>query len=108
MSSTRRRQAVRAFAALTVIASTAVGVIHPACWDTSTPPKPTTQYKLLGPAGTVVDTDSLLVWKHCVEALSGSGCATGAASTMNWTNANTTASGSSWAGYNDWRLPSIS
>lgn len=99
---------MRAFAALTVIASTAVGVIHPACWDTSTPPKPTTQYKLLGPAGTVVDTDSLLVWKHCVEALSGSGCATGAASTMNWTNANTTASGSSWAGYNDWRLPSIS
>ncbi|TAG04649.1 MAG: DUF1566 domain-containing protein [Betaproteobacteria bacterium] len=107
MNSTRQHKATRAIAALTVIASTAVGVIHAACWDTSTPPKPTSQYNLLGPAGTVVDTATQLMWKQCVEGKSGSGCATGTVSFMRWADANTAASGSTWAGYNDWRLPLI-
>ncbi|TAG69515.1 MAG: DUF1566 domain-containing protein, partial [Burkholderiales bacterium] len=107
LNSTRQHKATRAIAALTVIASTAVGVIHAACWDTSTPPKPTSQYNLLGPAGTVVDTATQLMWKQCVEGKSGSGCATGTVSFMRWADANTAASGSTWAGYNDWRLPLI-
>ncbi|TAG44758.1 MAG: DUF1566 domain-containing protein, partial [Betaproteobacteria bacterium] len=108
LNSTRQHKATRAIAALTVIASTAVGVLHAACWDTSTPPKPTSQYNLLGPAGTVVDTATQLMWKQCVEGKSGSGCATGTVSFIRWADANTAASGSTWAGYNDWRLPLIS
>lgn len=91
-----------------MIASTTVGVTHAACWDDSTPPKPTTQYNLSGPAGTVIDTETLLMWKQCVEGGGSSVCIPGAISYLNWADANSAATGATWAGYNDWRLPQLS
>lgn len=66
-NSTRLRKATRAVAAITVIASTAIGVIHAACWDTSTPPRSSWQYSFSPLYDTVVDTATNLMWKSCVE-----------------------------------------
>ncbi len=107
MNPTRLRQAARAITALAVIASTAVGVIHAACWDTSTPPKPFSLYSFSGPAGTVVDTATNLMWKSCVEGQNLSSFCAGAGSLMNWAAGQSIAAASTHGGYNDWRMPSL-
>ncbi len=56
--------------------------------------------------GTITDNVTKLMWKQCPEGLSGSDCATGSASTYTWQDA-LALSGSSFAGYTDWRLPNI-
>jgi len=60
-----------------------------------------------GPAGEVLVEDALtgLMWKQCPEGLSGSGCAAGGLSALTWQGALQAASGASFAGFTDWRLP---
>ncbi|TGK61767.1 DUF1566 domain-containing protein [Leptospira wolffii] len=61
----------------------------------------------------VVDSQSGVVWKSCLEGLSGSNCTTGAASGQTWTSAKTTCanlnsanSGNGYAGLKNWRIVS--
>ena len=55
--------------------------------------------------GTVTHALTALTWKQCVQGLSGTGCATGAASVMTWSAALRTAVNDTTAGHSDWRLP---
>ena len=57
--------------------------------------------------GTVEDRRTGLMWKRCPEGLSGATCASGFASSMRWQDALNTASNSTFAGYDNWRLPNI-
>lgn len=57
--------------------------------------------------GTVTDSNTGLMWAKCSEGLSGSDCATGAATTLTWQEALDRAYESALAGYSDWRLPNI-
>lgn len=56
--------------------------------------------------GTVTDLQTRLMWKRCSEGQSGTACS-GTASGQAWQVALTTAANSTFAGYNDWRLPSV-
>ena len=57
--------------------------------------------------GTVTDNDTGLMWKQCAEGLSGSTCTTGVADTLAWQAALGRATNSTFAEYNDWRLPDL-
>lgn len=57
--------------------------------------------------GTVTDKVTGLTWKRCSEGLSGNGCEKGTAATFTWEEALKTAATSSFAGKNDWRVPTI-
>jgi len=61
--------------------------------------------------GTVTDTKTGLVWKQCVEGLSGATCNSGSAGAFTWQTAlrqpGVVNSGGGFAGYSDWRLPNI-
>jgi hypothetical protein len=65
---------------------------------------PTPRYTI-NANGTVLDRRTGLLWKRCVEGLSGADCTTGAATSLNWGDALSLAAGSTFAGYKDWRLP---
>ncbi len=56
--------------------------------------------------GTITDKKTNLMWKRCVEGLSGSDCMTGTATTYDWQAALDLADNSSFGGA-DWRLPNI-
>lgn len=71
---------------------------------------PNARYTVTQPAANervVVDGDTGLMWKRCPEGMSGANCATGSASILAWSAALAVANGSAYAGYGDWRLPSI-
>ena len=55
--------------------------------------------------GTVTDKKTNLMWKRCLEGMSGSSC-TGSSFYGHWEQA-LQLSDSSYAGYNDWRVPNI-
>lgn len=55
--------------------------------------------------GTVTDKKSGLMWKRCVEGMSGLECNIGKAKYMRWNGANIHGRDSSYSGYSDWRLP---
>jgi hypothetical protein len=55
--------------------------------------------------GTVTHSLTGLVWKQCVQGLSGAGCATGTAIAMTWSAALAASAADTTAGYSDWRLP---
>ena len=55
----------------------------------------------------VTDNDTGLMWKRCPEGLSGASCTTGTQTYLKWAAALSAASGSTYAGYSDWRLPNI-
>lgn len=60
--------------------------------------------------GTVTDSKTGLMWKQCLEGLSGSDCATGSASTFTWQEALQqpgVVNATGFAGHTDWRLPNI-
>ena len=58
--------------------------------------------------GTVIDTSTGLMWKHCSEGLSGVNCENGNADTYTWDDAiQRFRYGSSYAGYSDWRMPTV-
>lgn len=60
--------------------------------------------------GLVTDNRSGLMWKRCAEGqtltMDGTSCE-GPASTFNWSQALVHAAGSSFGGYQDWRLPNV-
>jgi hypothetical protein len=68
---------------------------------------PTSRFVVDTNQGTVLDKQTGLMWKRCVEGQSGVDCATGAYSTHDWGGALSLAAGSTHAGYQDWRLPNI-
>lgn len=58
--------------------------------------------------GTVTDNDTGLMWKQCVEGVSGiDSCTTGTATTYTWQQALQLPSSDTFAGYSDWRLPNL-
>ena len=70
---------------------------------------PDSRYTVHPANGTVTDTETGLMWKVCSEGQTWSSQATctGTASTHNWPQALQLADSSSFASYNDWRLPNI-
>jgi hypothetical protein len=60
--------------------------------------------------GTITDTATGLMWKKCMEGVTGTSCETGAAATFTWQTALQrpgVVNGSGFATYHDWRLPNI-
>ena len=60
--------------------------------------------------GTITDTKTGLIWKKCIEGVTGNLCDTGAAATFDWPVALAqpgAVNGGGFAGYHDWRLPNI-
>ena len=61
--------------------------------------------------GTVTDTKTGLIWKQCLEGQSGSDCASGSYEVFSWQQAlqraQTVNSSGGFAGFSDWRLPTI-
>lgn len=57
--------------------------------------------------GTVTDTGTGLMWKQCIEGLSGAGCATNSFFAFSWEAALKWANSATFAGYSDWRLPNV-
>ena len=61
--------------------------------------------------GTVTDNVTGLMWKKCVEGLSGTDCATGTDEAFTWKEAlaqpGVVNNGGGFAGHTDWRLPNI-
>ncbi|MEW5823614.1 MAG: DUF1566 domain-containing protein [Pseudomonadota bacterium] len=57
--------------------------------------------------GTVTDTRTGLMWKKCNEGLSGADCSTGSAQVFTWNAALVYAEAHNFAGYDDWRMPSV-
>jgi len=57
--------------------------------------------------GTVTDTRTGLMWKQCVEGLSGASCQTGSEQSFAWADALAHAEASTFASHNDWRLPNV-
>lgn len=68
-------------------------------------PTPTSDF-IINADGTVLHTNTGLMWKRCVEGLSGSSCQTGGRIYKKWEDALILAKNSNFAGYSDWRLPS--
>lgn len=73
---------------------------------------PTADFTVDSANGTVTHTKTGLMWKRCAEGQSGTACATGTATAMNWAQALATATaanaangGAGFAGHKDWRLP---
>jgi hypothetical protein len=84
--------------------------VHAAC--NSNMPASTPDSQLIDNGnGTVTDSKTGLMWKQCLEGLSGIACATGTATTFTWQQAlqqpGTVNSDSGFADYTDWRLPNI-
>jgi hypothetical protein len=65
------------------------------------------QYVINAAAGSVVHTPTQRMWNRCVEGVSGSSCSTGAPLTPYWSDSFGLAAGSTNAGYNDWRVPTV-
>ena len=61
--------------------------------------------------GTITDRKTGLIWKQCQEGQSGSDCASGGVETFTWQQAlqraQTVNSSGGFAGFSDWRLPTI-
>ncbi|CAK8722426.1 hypothetical protein GCAAIG_12085 [Candidatus Electronema halotolerans] len=57
--------------------------------------------------GTVTDTKTGLMWKRCLEGLEGVNCEEGKVKTYTWNEAVERFKNVEYAGYSDWRLPTI-
>lgn len=61
--------------------------------------------------GTITDTATGLMWKKCMEGVTGNSCDTGSAAAFTWQTAlqqpGVVNSGGGFAGQTDWRLPNI-
>ncbi len=60
---------------------------------------------------TVTDTKTGLIWKKCMEGVTGANCDTGSATTFTWQTAlqqpGVVNNNGGFAGYTDWRLPNV-
>lgn len=87
----------------------AAATVHAAC--NSNMPASTPDSQLIdNNDGTVTDSKTGLMWKQCLEGLSGTDCATGTATTFTWQQALQqpgVVNANGFAGYTDWRLPNI-
>ena len=88
----------------------AAATVHAAC--NSNIPASTPDNQLIdNDNGTVTDSKTGLMWKQCVEGLSGSNCGTGSADSFTWQQAlqqpGTINNDGGFADYTDWRLPNI-
>lgn len=88
----------------------AAATVHAAC--NSNIPASTPDNQLIdNDNGTVTDSKTGLMWKQCLEGLSGSDCGTGSADSFTWQQAllqpGTVNDAGGFAGYTDWRLPNI-
>lgn len=90
-------------AGMPAYAQCAAGITTPNTLETT----PTADMIIDNVNNTVVHTKTGLMWKQCAEGQSGSGCASGSATLMNWANALAAANGAVFAGYSDWRLPNL-
>ncbi|MCI5180203.1 MAG: DUF1566 domain-containing protein [Candidatus Electrothrix sp. AW3_4] len=83
--------------------------VHAAC--NSNMPASTPDSQLIDNGnGTVTDSKTGLMWKQCLEGLSGIDCVTGTATNFTWQQAlqqPEVVNANSFAGYTDWRLPNI-
>lgn len=77
-----------------------------ACSSTLSQSAPDSQFSVIETGGVVKDNTKALMWMRCSlgQIWTGSSCE-GEASEMNWTTAVTLASQTSFAAFNDWRLP---
>ncbi len=75
--------------------------IDPSQMSSSTPDE---RFDDLG-NGTVRDKVTGLMWKKCLQGLSGTDCMTGTAIKRTWKDALQDASSENFAGHGDWRLP---
>lgn len=57
--------------------------------------------------GTVTDKRTGLMWKQCAEGFSGTNCQVGSRQDLTWAEALALAEASTFANYNDWRLPNV-
>jgi hypothetical protein len=57
--------------------------------------------------GTITDTETGLMWKRCLEGLSGVNCEEGEIERYTWDEAVKRFKDVAYAGYTDWRLPTI-
>ena len=76
------------------------------CSNNIPPSNPDAVYVVHGD-GTVTDTRTGIMWKQCVEGLSGADCSQVTVTAMAWADALNHAEGHSFAGFSDWRLPNI-
>jgi Protein of unknown function (DUF1566) len=78
--------------------------------DTIAETTPNTQFVIHGD-GTITDTTTALMWKQCVEGLSGPDCNSGIVELHTWSGAlqtaNNTNNNGGFAGYADWRVPNV-
>ena len=63
--------------------------------------------KIIAGDNVVIDNLTNLMWKQCTEGFTGSDCSTGSSATFNWQQALEVSDASTFAGFNDWRLPNI-
>ncbi len=82
------------------------GMAAATCIDPSQMPSstPDERFDDLG-NGTIRDKVTGLMWKKCIQGLSGADCTTGAAIKKSWKDALQDASSENFAGHDDWRLP---
>ena len=67
---------------------------------------PDSRYTVDMTNGTVIDTETGLMWQRCAQGLTGNNC-TGIATPLNWQGALALADSSEFASHSDWRLPNI-
>ncbi|MGR0481469.1 MAG: Lcl C-terminal domain-containing protein [Candidatus Electronema sp. V4] len=95
---------------LTLCCLFSVATVHAAC-NSSIPASTPGSQLIDNGNGTITDSKTGLMWKQCIEGLSGSGCATGSAGSFTWQQAlqqlGTVNAGGGFAGHADWRLPNI-
>ena len=69
--------------------------------------KPQQKNKIIPSKDTITDTASGLMWKRCAEGLSGVNCENGKLGEYTWEDAVKRFNKVEYAGYSDWRLPTI-
>lgn len=101
------RQTARRLLQALLVCACLPGPVHAVCNTASIAAEaPDSRYAINGE--TVTDLWTGLIWKRCVEGLSGNACATGVAGTYTWQgalNRSLVANGALSAGFADWRVP---
>jgi hypothetical protein len=84
------------------------GVVEGWCHEENELPSstPISQFSIFD-NGTVVDDSTQLMWTRCAAGQSGADCEVGSGVRLNWQDALSTSESSTFAGYDDWRLPNI-